>query len=124
MQTNLTTFLQDIQSNYKTDVPDVIVTGYHQVFPVGQATCADLTGINANELSWGRQQQQALNSAIQSVVSQYSFAKYAAINFTGHELCTTNSWVQGLNATAPYHPTVAGQQEYANQVVAAYRTFK
>ncbi len=30
-------------------------------------------------------------------------------DFTGHELCTSQPYVQGLSAPAPFHPTVLGQ---------------
>jgi len=116
--------LSQIQSHYKSDVPHVIVTGYHQVFPTGTATCSDLTGIDSNELAWGRQQQTNLNTTISTVVSKFSFAKFAAIGFSGHELCTADSWVQGIDDTAPYHPTEAGQAVYAKQILATNALFK
>jgi hypothetical protein len=30
-------------------------------------------------------------------------------DFTGHQLCTTQPYVQGLGDTAPFHPTALGQ---------------
>jgi hypothetical protein len=30
-------------------------------------------------------------------------------DFTGHELCTPQPYVQGLGAAAPFHPTALGQ---------------
>jgi lysophospholipase L1-like esterase len=125
MSGNLKTTLNDIQNNYKTNIPDVIVTSYYQVFPATFVNnCTDMTGINATELGWLRSQQQSLNSAIQNTVAGYSFIKFANINFTGHELCTSDSWVQGLNDGAPFHPTDDGQKEFANQIISTYRTFK
>ena len=124
MTSNLQIALSDIQNNYKPQIPHVIVTGYHQVFPLLSANCTDLTGIDGAELTWGRQQQQSLNTAIANTVSNYTFARFAPINFTGHELCAADSWVQGLYDSAPYHPNQIGQQEYASQVIAAYRSFK
>ena len=124
MTSNMNLALSKIQNNYKTNIPDVIVTGYHQVFPSNAGNCTDLKGIDPSELAWGRLQQQNLNNAIQSVVATFPFAKFAAVNFDGHELCSSDSWVQGLNDSAPYHPTLAGQQEYAKQVISIYRSFK
>lgn len=121
---NLQNSLSQIQSHYKTAVPRVILTGYHQVFPAGTATCSDLNGIDPSELAWGRQQQASLNNTISTVASMYSFARYAPINFSGHELCTADSWVQRISANDPYHPTDAGQAEYARQVINADKLFK
>ena len=124
MSNNLSTALTQIKNNYGSSVPEVIVTGYHQVFPTSSLSCGDLTGIDATELTWGRSQQANLNSNIQAIVAQYSFAKFAPVNFSGHELCTTDSWVQGLSDNAPYHPTAEGQQEYANSVISSYKSTK
>lgn len=121
---NLSSVLSSIQKKYSSSIPKVVVTGYHQVFPVTYSSCADLTGINSNGLSWGRQQQELLNNAISSTVSEFSFAKFAPVNFSGHELCSANPWVQGLSESAPYHPNYSGQQEYASQVIGAYREYK
>jgi len=30
-------------------------------------------------------------------------------DFAGHQLCTPQPYVQGLNDAAPFHPTAAGQ---------------
>jgi lysophospholipase L1-like esterase len=125
LTTNLTTALNELEAHYIQVKPIVIVTGYHQVFPATNTpACSDLTGIDASELSWGRQVQANLNLTIKNVVSKYSFAKFAPVDFSGHELCTANSWVQGLDGNDPYHPTNAGQAEYARQVVSAVKTLK
>jgi hypothetical protein len=34
-------------------------------------------------------------------------------DFTGHQLCTTQPYVQGLGDPAPFHPTANGQLEIA-----------
>ena len=33
----------------------------------------------------------------------------ASPHFDGHELCTAQPWVQGMNDAAPFHPTAAGE---------------
>jgi hypothetical protein len=106
-------------NHYQTPLPHVIV-----VFPLSSINCSDLSGINVSELGWGRQQQVDLNNALEQIVSHFSYARFATIDFAGHELCTSDPWVQGLNDSAPYHPTDAGQVEFANQVIAANETYK
>jgi hypothetical protein len=42
-------------------------------------------------------------------------------DFTGHQLCTPQPYVQGLGAAAPFHPTVLGQLAIALADQAALR---
>ena len=109
-----------IQAQYSKDLPMVFTTGYYQVFPVAaQATCSDVEGITHTELTWWHQQEARLNQAIKAVVQEFAFASYVAVDFSSHELCTDDAWVQGITATTPYHPTVAGQQAIARALQAA-----
>jgi lysophospholipase L1-like esterase len=122
---NLKSTFSQIQSHYGPSSPMVIVTGYHQVFPQTVATgCTDLTGIDAGELNWGRQVQADINTTIKDAASGYIFVRYVPIDFTGHELCTTDSWVQGLSDSQPYHPTAAGQAAFAKEIITAVKGLK
>ena len=69
------------------------------------------------ELAWGRTQQDKLNHMINQTVSFYKFAKYAPIDFDGHELCTSLPWVQDFKSKAPFHPNADGQAVFAKAVV-------
>ena len=101
-----------------TNRPSIVVTGYHQVVPVTPISdCADLAGIDSNEQGYIRQLQSDLSNTIKSVVSRYSFAQFVSVDFSGHELCTKDPWVQGRLDKQPYHPTAAGQTAYAEQMI-------
>lgn len=122
---NLRAALTQIQTRYPQATPRVIVTGYHQVFPAATVpSCPDLTGIDAAELSWGRQLQTSINDTLRQATSGYSFASFVPVDFSGHELCTADPWVQGLSDQQPYHPTAAGQAEFARQIVTAVRSVR
>lgn len=122
---NLRAALSQIQQHYRGIVPRVMLTGYHQVFPTAlPASCTDLAGIDASELTWVRQLETNLNDTIRAAASGYSFATFAPINFSGHELCTANPWVQGLADKQPYHPNAAGQAAYAAQILSALKAAK
>lgn len=112
---NLSSTLQQISKRYGANSPQVVVTGYYQVFP-SMGTCADVSGIDASELAWGRKLQADISTAIKKSVDASSFATFAPLDFNGHELCATDPWVQGLNDKAPYHPTDAGQSAIAKQI--------
>jgi lysophospholipase L1-like esterase len=126
MGANLQKALAQIQQHYGSNMPQIVVTGYHQVFPASlpAAGCTDLTGIDANELAWGRQQQAAINDTVQNAVKSFAVAKYVAVDFSGHELCAADPWVQGLGDKQPYHPTEAGQAAFAKQIEAAAKITK
>jgi lysophospholipase L1-like esterase len=118
VNTNLTKLLLQIQNHYGRNVPRVLVTGYHQVFPVTSSNgCTDLTGIDATELTWGRQLQSKISATLQHATTGYSFATFVPINFSGHELCTADPWVQGLGDKDPYHPTAMGQSVFAQAIL-------
>lgn len=125
VSSGLETMLSSIQDHYRSDMPTVVITGYHQVFPDDNtATCADLSGIDASERAWGRQLQTHINNVVAASAQESGFARFAAIDFVGHELCTNDPWVQGLTAKQPYHPTASGQTAIANQVLMAIGSSK
>ncbi|MBW4060978.1 SGNH/GDSL hydrolase family protein [Candidatus Saccharibacteria bacterium] len=120
MSINLNAFLSAVKVHYGATPPLVVLTGYHQIFPaVVPADCTTLATLDPAEVTWARQQQSRLNTAIQTVASGYSFAKFAPVDFTGHELCTSDPWVQDLQSAAPFHPNEQGQPAFAAAVEAA-----
>jgi lysophospholipase L1-like esterase len=98
--------------------PQVIVTGYYN--PFSSSTCAATDNLTSSEISWLRSRTSSLNSAISGTVGKYSFADFAPVSFSGHDVCSTDSWIQGLDDRAPFHPTAAGQQAIAKAVLAKY----
>lgn len=127
VSSNIRSALTQIQAHYGSTPPRVIVTGYHQVFPsanVNVSNCSDVTGIDAAELAWGRQLQSSIDETIKQATSSFSFVSFAAIQFAGHELCTPDSWVQGLADKQPYHPTQAGQAAFARSIIQMVKAFK
>lgn len=98
--------------------PKVLLTGYYTPFSGKQ--CSDTVGLTNREKSWVNSQTAQLNQAIYSVTQWYGFTKYVPVSFAGHELCSSTSWIQGLQAATPFHPTLAGQKAIAGAVVSAY----
>lgn len=107
--------LQSIQSRSGGAPPRVVLTGYYQ--PFSTACAAQQSSITLSEINWLNGQLAALNQTIASVVGEYAFAQYAPVDFSGHELCTADSWVQGIDSPAPLHPTAAGQRAIAESVL-------
>jgi lysophospholipase L1-like esterase len=121
LQQRLHYALQQIQDRSHDAPPAVILTGYYN--PVSQ-NCAALypERISSQEITWVSNGVQSLNQTLRQVASQYSFASFAPVDFSGHDICSGASWVQGLTDQTPIHPTAEGQQAIASSVVAAYKT--
>lgn len=98
--------------------PQVIVTGYYN--PISTTPCTDTNGITAQEAAWLSERVDRLNSAISGTVANYSYTQFAPVDFTGHELCSDDSWVQGPSSPRPFHPTAEGQQAIASSVRSYY----
>jgi lysophospholipase L1-like esterase len=107
--------LSSIQARSHGTPPTVVMTGYYN--PVSAACNSIDARFTPSELAWFSGEVAALNQTIQNVSSQYSFARFAPVDFTGHDLCSADSWVQGLQDPAPIHPTAAGQAAIANAVL-------
>jgi lysophospholipase L1-like esterase len=119
MQYKLAYALSSVQRRSHNAPPMVVVTGYYQ--PLSAACVSQQAGLTAAELTWLRNETTAFNQAIATTVSYYPFARFAPVNFNGHELCTSDSWIQGPNAAAPFHPTARGQQALAQAILAKIR---
>ena len=103
--------LSKIVEHYGSNSPLVLVTGYYHVFPQPGPNCADLNGIDPGEMSFIRHQQSAITAAVKAAVTESPRLRFVPLDFSGHELCNSVPWVQGLSDKQPYHPTAAGQAE-------------
>ena len=111
LRIELTRMFTEIQNNSSGNPPQVYISGYYQ--PVATTECFATNRITAEEATWLTQQTANLNQAIRSVVPLFSFAEFVPIDFTGHEICSADPWVQGVEAEAPLHPTTTGQSAIA-----------
>jgi lysophospholipase L1-like esterase len=101
-------------------LPFVILTGYYRPF---SPTCANRQdSVTAEEFSWLNGQTDAINQALADTANLHSsFVRFAPVDFGGHALCTSKSWVQGVQSNAPFHPTAHGQQVIADAVLEQLR---
>lgn len=109
--------LADIQLHSRSTPPHVVLTGYYSALSSAQPACTDTQGLTPADISWVNSKESELNNAIRGATTPFAFARYAPLNFTGHELCSAEPWVQGLSAPAPFHPTAAGQAAIAQNVL-------
>ena len=120
LRIELTRMLGQIQIEGAGKPAQVYIGGYYD--PLVNLDCITSNRITAEELVWLKAQTASLNQAIQSVTPLFSFVTYVPIDFTGHELCSDEPWVQGMEAAAPIHPTATGQSAIAQAFVRSMQT--
>jgi lysophospholipase L1-like esterase len=79
--------------------------------------CTAEYGITPEEVAFIIEETTALNDTI-SKAADGSGATIIPIDFSGHLLCDSDSWLQGIDEPAPLHPTAAGQAHIAELDIA------
>lgn len=119
LKIELNIMLAKIHQKSEGNPPVVLVNGYYS--PFSSHGCDETDTITKREASWVNGRVAALNRAISGTVSKFSYAKFVPISFKGHDLCSSDPWVQGLQAAAPFHPTAKGQQAIAQANIKKYQ---
>jgi len=101
-----------IQQRSGSTPPTVLVNGYYS--PFSRTACSATDKITLKERLWVNEQKGYLNNSLRSVTRSFSFAKYVPVDFGSHKVCSLDTWLAGANASAPFHPNVAGQQSIAD----------
>jgi len=113
---DLDSTLSTLDDMYKEDKPAVVLAGYYMLFSTTAKSCSDSEGISDEEMNLGVRYVEKLNTVLKSAKKKYDNVRYVVPDFSGHELCTSNPYVQGLNDPSPFHPTKEGHKVYANAV--------
>ncbi len=100
--------------------PRVLLTGYYAVVSNDQPHCSDTDGLTSAAISWINDKEVELNNVIRQATIPFPFVQFLPVNFTGHEFCSYEPWVQGLTAPAPFHPIAIGQAAIAQSILSAY----
>jgi len=87
--------------------PQVIINRYYDPFGT-QPGCLARAGLTAANLKTLTSRLNTLNQVLAQGASQFGFSSPQP-DFSGHQLCAPQPYVQGLGAAAPFHPTVLGQ---------------
>jgi GDSL-like Lipase/Acylhydrolase family len=87
--------------------PAVLVNEYY--VPFGQnISCLTRYGLTAAKEKVLRSRLSQLNTVLAEGAQTFGFG-VADPQFTGHELCASDPWVQGPTDPAPLHPTATGE---------------
>jgi lysophospholipase L1-like esterase len=119
LQAKLNVDMYSIENRSNGNPPQIILTGYYD--PLSQQCSQIQHNITPQELHWIDAETGALNQTIRQVANNYDFVTFAPVDFSGHDLCSSNPWIQGLHDNAPFHPTAKGQQQIAHDVMAKIR---
>ncbi len=119
LQAKLHAALASIKARSQGTPPTVVLTGYYN--PVSANCSALQSRVTTAEITWLNASVAALNKTIQDMatITYSSFVRYAPVDFSGHDLCASQPWIQGLTDAAPVHPTASGQRAIAGSVVQA-----
>lgn len=87
--------------------PVVVVNLYYAPFDPA-LSCLDSVGLTAAKQRVLLDRLDALNAVLAKGAAVFGF-RAVQPDFSGHEMCTPDSYVQGLGDPAPFHPTTAGE---------------
>ena len=99
--------------------PRVIINQYYDPFGPEQA-CLGGVGLTPPKLAILTSRLSTLNAVLAKGATEFRFLSPLP-DFTGHQLCTSQPYVQWLGDPAPFHPTAAGQLAIALTDQAALR---
>jgi hypothetical protein len=85
----------------------VIINRYYNPFDL-QLACLGKVGLTAAKERTLSSRLATLNAVLAKGAAEFGFTSVKP-DFTGHQLCTTQPYVQGLADPAPFHPTAMGQ---------------
>lgn len=99
--------------------PHVIINRYYNPFG-GDPACLREVGYTPAKLRTLTDRLNTLNTVLAKGAAQFGFSSPQP-DFSGHQLCTSQPYVQGLTAAAPFHPTALGELAIALADQAAIR---
>ena len=86
--------------------PHVIINRYYNPFGATPA-CLRSLGYTPPKVAVLTSRLNTLNTVLAQGAAQFGFSSPQP-DFAGHQLCTPQSYVQGLSSPAPFHPTALG----------------
>jgi lysophospholipase L1-like esterase len=87
--------------------PAVLINQYYSPFG-SDLSCLQQYGMTQSKVQVLQARLQQLNTVLQQGANLFGFG-VATPKFTGHELCTSDPWVQGPTDPAPMHPNASGE---------------
>jgi lysophospholipase L1-like esterase len=105
----------DIERRSSGSPPGVVMTGYYD--PLSDRCSEVEPRLTPDEIAWLSAQTDSLNQALENAGAQHDFVTFVPIDFSGHDVCSDDPWVQSIDDPAPFHPTFEGQQAMARAIL-------
>src|SRR5262249_31425789 len=99
--------------------PRVIINQYYDPFGP-EHSCLGRIGLTTAKLATRTSRLTTLNAVLAKGATEFGFLSPQP-DFTGHQLCTSQPYVQWFDDPAPFHPTALGQLAIALTDQAAMR---
>ncbi|MEU6857636.1 SGNH/GDSL hydrolase family protein [Glycomyces sp. NPDC046736] len=94
----------------------IIVVGYPRLF--SETACEAVLDTTPDEQRAVNELFDLLADTIAAAATGHGFAFVDPRDaFDGHELCTEDTWVMGLESAEPFHPNATGYERYAELVL-------
>ena len=87
--------------------PRVLINRYYDPFGPS-VSCLSQAGFTTAKLRTLTSRLNTLNAVLARGAADFGFSSTQP-DFAGHQMCTQQPFVQGLQGTAPFHPTTLGQ---------------
>ncbi len=87
--------------------PAVLINQYYDPFG-SNLSCLQQYGMTQAKVQVLQARLQQLNTVLEQGANLFGYG-VATAKFTGHELCTSDPWVQGPTDPAPMHPNASGE---------------
>jgi lysophospholipase L1-like esterase len=87
--------------------PTIVINQYYVPFDP-ELDCLESMGLTADKVTVLLQDLQILNDVLANGAKTFGYLTVQP-DFTGHELCTAQSYIQGPEDPAPLHPNARGQ---------------
>jgi len=85
----------------------VLINRYYNPFGA-DLSCLSRSGLTAAKLRTLTSRLNTLNTVLAKGAADFGFASIQP-DFAGHQMCAQQPYVQGLQGSAPFHPTTLGQ---------------
>ncbi len=87
--------------------PRVLINRYYDPFGPN-VSCLSRSGLTTAKLRTLTSRLNTLNAVLAKGAADFGFASTQP-DFAGHQMCTQQPFVQGLQGSAPFHPTTLGE---------------
>lgn len=88
--------------------PTILINGYYAPFEADQVECIEEVGLTQDKVEVLLDRLDVLNTVLANGAETFGY-RWVLPDFSGHGVCSAQSYVQGMREPAPLHPNARGQ---------------